>query len=367
MIGALAHLKLVASTCSDLELSVTVSSHAEQISLPQLHIDDPNLADDLINTILGDVGNVWPLITVEGTFKISATFCEPEVYSESGTVQLLHHGATYNKLYWSEAGFPNSERYDWTRYATSRGYATLAIDRLGSGNSSRPDPLIETQANLEAEILHQVVLQLRQGQIGGRKYSSVACVGHSLGSMFLMRATQLHPTDCNAVILTGWGANIAEHLPKDLSPLLAPAAALLDRFADLNPLYLTYILQEGASRLFYGPKGSFDPQLQKYDFDHRDTVEVGEILTLFAGTTKTNYAGPVYVIVGEFDQILCPPNGCTTGAATAPGNTAQLFPNSPNFSYDIVPGTGHCLNLQYSANVTFSLVHQFLSDAIETF
>lgn len=76
------------------------------------------------------------------------------------TVQLLVHGYSLSHAYWD---FPyEPERYSYTRYMAGAGYATFNIDRLGTGNSSRPSGL---EVNLDSHIftLHQVIAALRAG------------------------------------------------------------------------------------------------------------------------------------------------------------------------------------------------------------
>ncbi|KAJ5179644.1 alpha/beta-hydrolase [Penicillium capsulatum] len=355
-----------ARRCSEISLSVAASSQADDIVLPSLNLKDPNFVDGLLNSVVGGAGRVWPLIPVGDIFNITAILCEPETYNDANAVQLLAHGATYNKLYWSGLGLPDDQarQYDWTRFANEKGYATLAIDRLGSGNSSHADPLLEVQATLEAEIIHGVVQQLRDGKIGNKKFSKVAYVGHSMGSLIGMRATQLHPQDFDAVILTGWSANFLENFPKIVAGALLPASmAIPTRFANLNPLYLVLSVQKAVRHAFYGPDGSFDPAVEQYNWDHRDAVGTGELVSILAGTTITAYAGPVNVIDGEYDAAFCSPGPkCARDPNTAPVNTAPLFPDAKNFTYSLIPNTGHCLNLHFSADKTFASAHDFLND-----
>lgn len=355
-----------APKCSPISLSLAASSQASDVDIPNLNLKDPNPVDGLLNTLVGDAGHVWPLVPVGDTYNITATLCEPEEYNQANAVQLLAHGATYNKLYWSGLGLPadQAKQYDWTRFATDKGYATLAIDRLGSGNSTRADPLLEVQSNLEAEIIHQIAQKLRNGQVGHKKFSRVAYVGHSMGSLIGMRATQLHPEDFDAVILTGWSANFLENFPKIVAGVLLPAAvAIPSRFANLNPLYLALSFQKAVRYAFYGPNGTYDPAVEQYNWDHRDAVGTGELVSILAGSTKTTYAGPVHIIDGDLDAAFCSPGPkCVRGPNTAPGNTVSLFPNAKNFTYSLIPNTGHCLNLHYSADKTFTSAHDFLHD-----
>lgn len=359
-----------APTCSEITLPVTASSFAHDTVLPNLNPNDPNFLDDLINTGGGDLGRLWPILPVGGTFSISGIFCEPEVYNEANAVQLLAHGATYNKLYWSGLGLPEvqAKPYDWTRYAAEKGYAVLTIDRLGAGNSSHPDPVFDVQASLEAEVLHQIVRQLRNGEVGGRQFSKVVYVGHSMGSLIGMRSTQLHPKDYDALILTGWSANFVENFPKVAVGTLLPAdVAIPNRFGNLDPFYLVLTIQQFVREAFFGPAGSFDPAIEQYNWDHRDVVSTGEMISILAGTTKTPYAGPVQIIDGQLDTIFCKASDgkCSRGRDTPPGNAVNLFPNAKSFTYNLIPDTGHCLNLHFSAQHTFSVAHDFLQHHVE--
>ncbi|PLB36516.1 alpha/beta hydrolase [Aspergillus candidus] len=366
----LPHFTRADPRCSEISFDTTIrSAKAEKIELPSLNLNTPDLIGGLLNSVLGYVGHIWPLVPVEGTYSISATFCEPETYNGADAVQILVHGATYNKLYWSGLGLPHdqAEPYDWARFAATKGYAVLAIDRPGAGNSSHPDPLLKVQANLEAEVLHQTVLQLRNGRIGGKKFPKVVGVGHSLGSVFAMRATQLYPQDFDALVLTGWSVNFVENLPKLLKTGILPArVGIPERFVHLELLYLAGTIRRAIRDLFYGPEGTFDPDIERYNWEHRDVVAAGELITILSGSTETTYAGPVQIINGQLDSLFCSPTDgkCAPGPDAPPGNTAPLFPSAVNFTTNIVPNTGHCLNLHHSARETFSIAHDFLHDNI---
>src|SRR2546423_3412732 len=66
-------------------------------------------------------------------------FCMPAGGVPPTTVQVLVHGTTYNHVYWD---FPyQAEHYSHHRDMARHGYATFAVDRLGTGQStSRPAP-----------------------------------------------------------------------------------------------------------------------------------------------------------------------------------------------------------------------------------
>ena len=71
--------------------------------------------------------------------EIAATLHLPDKLPE-GPVQLLLaiHGGGYRRSYW-DPGYAGPE-YSFARWFTQRGKAVVAIDMLGMGDSSRPEP-----------------------------------------------------------------------------------------------------------------------------------------------------------------------------------------------------------------------------------
>src|ERR1041384_638084 len=112
------------------------------------------------------------VMTVQGQLCLPAD-------SSPTTIQLLLHGATYNRTYWDLPYQP--ERYSYQRDMAAHGMATFAVDELGVGGSSRPLSLLLTGV-AQASAIHQVVGHLRAGHVGGTPYSKVVLVGHSAGA-----------------------------------------------------------------------------------------------------------------------------------------------------------------------------------------
>ncbi|RAR15656.1 alpha beta-hydrolase [Stemphylium lycopersici] len=141
--------------------------------------------------------------TLQGIFNISAQYCEPDGGS-GDTVQLLSHGIGFDKTYWDLEY--QDYNYSYVNVALKAGYSTLAIDRLGIGNSSHGDPFNEIQSQAEVEALNSVTLQLRSGEIPeiGRSFDKVIHVGHSFGSVQSYWLSALYPENTDGVILTGF-------------------------------------------------------------------------------------------------------------------------------------------------------------------
>ena len=75
-------------------------------------------------------------------------------------------GVTENNLYWFGLGYPtgyDGNEYSTVDYASKQGYPTFVIDRIGVGNSTHPDPILQTQVNLEEAVSHELVLMLKAG------------------------------------------------------------------------------------------------------------------------------------------------------------------------------------------------------------
>ena len=106
--------------------------------------------------------------------------CVPATGTPSA-VQLLVHGATYNRYYSDWPYRPHF--YSYVRQMVGAGYATLNIERLGYGRSTHPVSTSVTLPN-GTEALRQVVDKLRSGEIGGHAFSRVIWVGHSLGTLY---------------------------------------------------------------------------------------------------------------------------------------------------------------------------------------
>jgi hypothetical protein len=132
-----------------------VSGSAQNRNLSSLNLADPN------STLAAFKADAFPFVPVSGTETLAGTFCEPTVVNENfSTLQVLFHGITGNRGYWnalggSSLGFApyQPKNYSWVDFAHANGYPTLALDRLGSGESSHPDPVTVVQGPYEYVVL----------------------------------------------------------------------------------------------------------------------------------------------------------------------------------------------------------------------
>jgi pimeloyl-ACP methyl ester carboxylesterase len=254
--------------------------------------------------------------------SVVGELCTPDVGTQ--TVQLLVHGASYNRSYWS--GFGNA-RYDYTAAVARVGQATLAVDMPGAGQSGHPDPN-QVTFTTAGYVLSQLVGQLRDGRLG--RYRTVVGVGHSMGAgAWLVEAGTWGGVD--RLIL-------ADFL-HDTNPDGVTAVRFAYRPAPNQPAgYLTVPNRT----VFYNTR-YVDPAVLAADVS--DTFPAGMAATLTTArdpALSKKIRVPVLIVVGQDDTLNCAATlPCTTAAVTArerPRFTAPL-------TVVVLPRSGHDTNL----------------------
>jgi len=235
-----------------------------------------------------------------------AKLCWPRGRSPR-TVQLLVHGISYDGRYWS---FPDpsggTPRYHYVAAATKAGFATLAIDRIGSGRSSHP---VSTQLTIDsnAYTVHQAVQALRDGSVRipqRARFAKVVYVGHSYGTWTGWNEVSRYD-DVDAAVFTGAFEEVSMSAPLLLLPSMVPAA-LDPRFENerLDPGYLTTTAGT-RDELFYKP-ARYDRKVVAHDERTKQTLTVSEILN-FPQILNRNYQikKPTLLVAGTNDALFC--------------------------------------------------------------
>ncbi|RJQ76427.1 alpha/beta hydrolase [Pseudonocardiaceae bacterium YIM PH 21723] len=300
----------------------------------------------------------YPVTVLGSQQRITGTLCVPE---GATTIQLLVPGGTYNQSYWEYQVGGSSYR----EAMNTAGYATLNMDRLGSGKSSQPPGLLVT-GQVSADAIHQVVTQLRQ------RFGKVILVGHSIGAANT-RIEAATYRDVDGVVVTGLshlvnviGAGLGFSSLLPLIPLVDPDPLLRDR--PLDPGYLT--TRPGArDQAFHQPAQDSADAIQ-YDEAHRDVVSAGEAVSVLVEanplTTVTNrITAPVLLAMGQLDSVLCGQKvidsivridtDCRTDA-TLYRSESRYYQGASSFQAYVVPGAGHSFGFhetapQFSARV----------------
>ncbi|WIX82971.1 alpha/beta fold hydrolase [Amycolatopsis carbonis] len=279
--------------------------------------------------------------------QVHGTYCTP-VGRQPRTVQLLVHGATYDRRYWNEA-------FDVPAAAAADGYATLAIDKLGYGESTHLPSVLIT-AETESAAVHQVITALRGGAVGGHAYDRVALVGHSLGSIEAMAEAGTYH-DVDYLVLTGMTHYLSlDILARTFTQHLYPAVldAQVGPVAGLDAGMLTSIPGHRGA-LFDGDTASAAAVAR--DEATKDVLSATEAdgavqaLSVLPLTNSFSITVPVLIENGAADVLFC---GGVLGISCATADSIDhaergFFPRAPRFTAIAVPGAAHSLTLSPSA------------------
>ncbi|MFI2238490.1 alpha/beta hydrolase [Streptomyces chrestomyceticus] len=303
-------------------------------------------------------GPVTVRVTVEGeTGAISGRLCRPA--RPVSRVQLLVPGFTFGKEYWDFPEHPG--RYSYTRAANAAGWATLAIDRLGSGTSWHPKGSRVTFQN-SADAVHQVVQALRKG-LEGTAYDRVALVGHSVGAHESAYEAGTY-NDVDALIATGWtsvwNAGNVQRLVGDNLVTATSDPKFEDSGYDPD-----YVTSKAGTRDVYFATANADPAVLAADEKLKQTssqVELSSGLTADVNAATRKFDKPVLLVAGDRDPFFCGAGAsdCSSDAALAAFEKPYFGPRA-TVRAAVEKGSGHALQLQHGAPRTARDMLAFLA------
>lgn len=264
----------------------------------------------------------------------------------------------------------DGDTYSWIAYASKQGYPTLSIDRLGSGISTRPDPITTVQDPLQAEIHYQLIALIRANKAKlPRAFNKIIYVGHSFGSLIGHLMNVNHPNAVEASLLTGFSKTLINELPGLVTSFnLLPADTVLSQFSNLRVGYLTPDNEQGAIWTFF--QGSYDPAFAEYVYSIRQTITIGEILSALPIAQATAHTNPVFVISGELDNIFCNPTGTQLTVASCGGaggildQTRTVYPLADlqgNYYWEGLADMGHCWQQHSNAIQGYADSHNWMA------
>ncbi|KAH7097415.1 hypothetical protein BKA62DRAFT_623977 [Auriculariales sp. MPI-PUGE-AT-0066] len=309
-------------------------------------------------------------------FNIFFHFCTPSEPTErSKTVQILAHGeftcrkgvtwltnatgATYTQEYWNVQYKP--EVYSYERAALAQGYSILSYDALGSGRSAHPDPLNVVQLPLLTQLVVGIVQAVRSGtlappHIALPDFDKIVYMGHSLGSLTLNTALAESPDlPVDAAVFTGFthSGEAISNLTLAHGDLQIASQTFPDRFGSLSDGYT--VVQDRT--IFYAPPGSYEEGAFEYDTANQDTASVGLAFTLRSGFVPTPaYSGHVLAVIGDQDVTFCNQPGCANVF-----QEAAFYSAAASFEAQVIPNTGHVLNLHKSSVATYTVILDWLT------
>jgi pimeloyl-ACP methyl ester carboxylesterase len=283
------------------------------------------------------------------------TVPEPAVRNE---LQILLHGGSYDHRYWD---WPlDRDTYSYVEYCRRAGHATLAIDRVGSGASSRPPGRLNS-THAQADALHQIVTAARDGSLAGIAFDRVVLVGHSFGSTVAGVEAGSH-RDVDAVVFTGHVG--IDSGAKDNDPRTGvmfhnvtddPAVAHLCGLVDDG--YLT-LRPEIRVPMFYVAEQT-DPQVLDLDEKIKGVMTLGELSDMGTAADEWDLIDvPVLALVGENDVIMFN-HDIETDTYQAVDRVKGKAPE--HFSFHVVPATGHNINLHRNARTSYELILRWLA------
>jgi pimeloyl-ACP methyl ester carboxylesterase len=243
-----------------------------------------------------------------------------------------------------------------------RGYATLAVDRIGCGRSTRPHSS-KVDLDTNAYIVHQIVGALRGGDLTPA-FDRVVLVGHSYGTVVASREAAVYH-DVDAVVLSSvlhqtsavGIAMLTEHVA-------GYAASQEPRFAGLDDGYRT--LAPGVelrTRVLY-QAGNVDPEVVARDETLKETVTLGEMEHLGRwmsdGTTR-DIEVPTLLCVGDQDIQWCGADAvdCSSAGSVRAAEAPHYGP-AAELEVFVLPNANHDLNLHLNAQDWFRAADQWL-------
>lgn len=293
---------------------------------------------------------------------VVAHYCTPQEWANGPhAIDILTHGASYNSMYWDWPQDPSL--YSYVNKTLQAGRATLAYDRVGSGQSSHPLSVAITYDG-EAYVLHQLIQWARNSA----NYSQVTTVGHSYGSMIsINEARTYHDTD--RLVLTGLLHSITTPGLASVMGKAYPAALDPEFFG--QTLDLGYITTEPGTRAadFYDT-ATADPSVIAYDEAHKDMVTstgLGAAIAAVAVPAPLNISqgvtAPVLIAIGQEDAIFCNADPITPDChsdASVRSFEAMYFTAAPSVSAVTIPDTAHDLTLHPSADQSFAAINAWI-------
>jgi pimeloyl-ACP methyl ester carboxylesterase len=280
------------------------------------------------------------------------------------TVQLLVPGLTYDRRYWRLPGI-----YDYARHMVRAGYAVLALDRIGTGQSSRP-PAAEVTVDSNVAVLHQVVQALRGG-IAGHSFERVVVVGHSFGAGLAIIEAACH-RDVDAIVVSGM-LHTTTPLYDKVIGFFHPAAEdeVLAPLAPPEGYPQWYMTQRpGARRQMLESAEEIDPEMSRHNERIKSTATIGEGQTLpqtYLPEHSRAVKVPVLLVVGERDALF-------SGEAVAFARDAAsvhrfeqgFFSPEAHLETHVIPRAGHALNLHRSAPQWFAIAQAWVDRRVGT-
>lgn len=262
--------------------------------------------------------DVTPAADLGEPVHLAATLHLPDGMEAPADLVFALHGGGYTRGYWNPV-FADAS-YSFARFFTGRGKAVLAVDMLGMGESSRPEP--ESRLS-RARIAAAHGAALAQVRTRFDPPLSVTGIGHSMGGMMIIdQAAAQGGMDRVAVL--GWANEAMVLGDTDVGTLqagLIPSGYLATPRERMRTLFYRPDVPE-ALVLADEAAGSTTPATLG-----RDALTPGIVHAAAA-----RIAVPVLVVQSEIDT------------SPAPEKEAGYFSASPAVKLQRLANAAHCQN-----------------------
>jgi pimeloyl-ACP methyl ester carboxylesterase len=288
-----------------------------------------------------------PVRFAGGEGHLAGTLTVPDAGAR--TVQLLVHGYSYARYYWD---FPyQPETYSYVHACAAAGYATLAIDRLGDGASTRPAGRLLTWHNAALTVA-RAVTALRSGELG-TGFDKVVYVGHSYGSITGYLVAARHP-GVDALVATGAAHRLNLLRMTQLLVNSPPAGG-----GAPDPLY---VQTRKDFRGFFYRLANADPEVVALDERLKQTagmLEAPSALPFLVNGVSKDSNIPTLTVVGDQDSLFAKWGAdCSSDEALA-AFERRFYGPAAKVEAAVIPGAGHDLNLERTAPATYRRMLEF--------
>ncbi|KAK4552139.1 hypothetical protein LTR86_010675 [Recurvomyces mirabilis] len=352
-------------TTFNVQVPITARQHLYDVVPVNNNIDAIHFAQDIDTWDSPSmVERITQNITISRTYDIHAQLCVPADGKKKNLLQIATHGGGFDRRYWDVA--LQAGQHSYVGAALAAGYSILTYDRIGTGQSSKPDAYTDIQLPAHVEVLRALTEMVRNGtmasiaslwscsEIASMHFDKIIHVGHSVGSITTYGLLSSYPTLSDAAT-----ASDLQYAPQN-DPYL---------FADSSSGYAIPGTPGALQTGFFSSRinttthiGGFEPELLDYAYAIRQpqpVVEFGSGIVLYAEhPTAPSFTGPVQLLVGEFDFIVC------RGDCKNTYNTTQargMFPKAKDFDIYLQQGSGHGLPFHNNATMGFQAQFDWLA------
>jgi hypothetical protein len=292
-----------------------------------------------------------PVSGAGGEMHIAADAWVPSPLADRPVLLVSMAGGGVSRGYLDLGGAAGGDA-SYARSMAARGHVVVALDPVGTGESTIPDDGFSITIESEARWVANAVRELRTRTIAGARLASLPAVGvgHSAGAM-IMAAVQGAHASFDAVALLGFSTNgLPEYVPDELlSQMTTPEAARA--------------LVPDLARQLFGGAGYFGPASQ--DDDSQVGRWIHAVRTEFPATLGATALLPGNV-APETARITVPVFlGVSEHDIAGPARLAGAsFPGTPDFTAFVLPGATHEIFAGPHNGLLYDRLEQWLPSAV---